>query len=72
MKDINNRFDTEIDFVESIMDEISGNELPDDMFSQACEEFGIGEEDAMELLVFSREYEFMRLATGWIVSRKER
>lgn len=72
MKGINNRFDTEIDFVESIMDQARGTrELTDSMFEQACEEFGIEEDDAMQLLMDSKEYDFLRLAEGWNVISKE-
>jgi hypothetical protein len=62
---INNKtFNTLKPFIQAIIDRC-GDSLPDYMFSKACEEFNISEEEAMERMMNSRDYTFIRLAEGW-------
>jgi hypothetical protein len=68
MKNYQNRFDTDKPFVDSMIDEINEQDLSDDVFTQACEEFGITEDEAMELMVKSDVYQFHRKENGWFIT----
>jgi Asp-tRNA(Asn)/Glu-tRNA(Gln) amidotransferase B subunit len=70
MKKLNNRFDTSKPFIEAMVEETNEQELPDSVFSQACEEFGLSEEEAMELMVNSDNYNFYRSSYGWNIITK--
>jgi hypothetical protein len=67
MKNYQNRFDTDKPFVEAMVAETNETDLPDATFDQACEEFGISEDDAMELMVKSDKYDFHRIEKGWFI-----
>lgn len=68
MMNINNLFDVNKNFVTSIIEYVGEERLPDYLFSQACDEFKIDETEAMELLMKSSDYEFIRIAEGWIIN----
>jgi hypothetical protein len=70
MKNYQNRFDTDKPFVEAMVAETNEIDLPDTTFEQACEEFSISEEDAMELMVKSDKYQFHRTENGWFITTK--
>ncbi len=67
MKNINNRFDTNKPFIEGMLDETDKLNLHDSVFEQACEEYDISEEDAMELMINSNDYKFVRLQESWAI-----
>ena len=66
---LNNLFDTNKSIVQSLYEEAEGRggDLPDNIFSQACEEYNMSEDDVMELMAYSTEHEFKRYSTGWTV-----
>ncbi len=70
MKNYQNRFDTDKPFVEAMVAETNETDLPDDVFTQACDEFGLSEEDAMGLMVLSTKYQFHRTENGWFITTK--
>jgi hypothetical protein len=57
-------------FVDSMVNETNEQDLPDDVFTQACEEFGLSEDDAMSLMVLSTKYQFHRTEDGWFITVK--
>ena len=61
---LNNLFNTKNHFVDSLFD-MCGNKLTDRIFEQACSEYGISEDEGMEKLINSSEYEFTRNYDGW-------
>lgn len=70
MKNYQNRFDTDKPFVEAMVAETNESDLPDATFEQACEEFGILEDEGMELMVKSDKYNFVRFDNGWGIITK--
>lgn len=64
---LNNRFNTNKPFIEAMVEETDETNLPDSVFVQACDEFGIEEEQAMELMCESSAYEFVRHESGWYI-----
>jgi hypothetical protein len=70
MKKLNNRFDTDLPFVDAMIAETNEQDLPDDVFTQACEEFNLEEDEAMVLMVKSDKYEFHRIEHGWFITTK--
>lgn len=66
MRPLNNRFDTSKDFPKALVDEC-GDTIPDYQFEQACGEFEIDEDEAMQMMVDSTDYEFERLGDGWVL-----
>lgn len=68
MKNYQNKFDTDKSFVDSMVDETNESDLSDDIFTQACEEFGITEDEAMDLMVKSDKYQFHRIDFGWFIT----
>ena len=64
---LNNLFDISKPFLIALID-VCGFNIPDYKFNTACEEFGIDEEEAMEKMMDSSEYEFIRLPEGWSVT----
>jgi len=67
---INNLFDINKDFVLGVIEYVGETELPDYLFSQACDEYDIDESKAMELLMESSDYEFLRIPEGWIINAR--
>jgi hypothetical protein len=70
MKNYQNRFNTDKPFVEAMVAETNEIDLSDAIFEQACKEFGISEDDAMELMVKSDKYQFHRIEFGWFITTK--
>lgn len=70
MMNINNLFDVSKDFVTGIVNYVGETKLPDYLFSQACDEYEIDETKAMELLLESSDYEFIRISEGWIINAR--
>ena len=70
MMSINNLFDTSKDFVTGIVNYVGETRLPDYLFSQACGEYEIDEDEAMQLLMDSSDYEFIRVDEGWIINAR--
>jgi hypothetical protein len=70
MKKLHQRFDTSKPFVQSMIEETNESDLPDAVFTQACEEFGITEEEGMELMIKDTDYEFYRNGSGWDIITK--
>lgn len=68
---LNNKFDTSKSFLDAIVDRCKDN-LPDYMFNTACEEFEIEEEEAMEMMLNSDNYDFIRMAEGWKIKIRKR
>ena len=67
MKNLNNRFDHNMSFVDAMVFETNEQDLSDDLFTQACEEFNIPEDQAMVLMVKSDKYQFHRAEHGWVI-----
>ena len=65
---INNLFNTSKDFVAGIVNYVGETRLPDYLFGQACNEYEIDEDQAMQLLMDSSDYEFIRVDEGWIIN----
>jgi hypothetical protein len=61
-------FDTSKSFVVALIETL-GQNITDYKFEQACREFGISEDEGMEKMMESTEYNFVRLPEGWIVEK---
>ena len=70
MININNLFDVNKDFVTGIVNYVGETKLPDYLFSQACDEYEIDETEAMQLLIESSDYEFIRISERWIINAR--
>lgn len=70
---LNHYFDTKIPFVTNMIQECDTGDfkLRDSLFAQACEEYGITEEVAMQMMVGCKVGTFIRLSDGWIFTSKE-
>lgn len=67
MKGLNNRFDTSNDFLDELFNTTKGGFIEDYIFSQALEEFNLEEEAAMEIMLQSTKYHFVREQGGFSV-----
>ena len=68
-KIINNRFDTDKPILDAIFNEIGGNELPDHLFEQVCNEFEMDETDVMELMLDSKKYDIRKTKSGFLINK---
>lgn len=67
---LNNLFDTTKPFIEELVRVSEKDEITDHMFEQACAEYELDEDEAMEIMINSEEYEFIRLGNGWTFRKK--
>ena len=68
MAQLNTMFDTSKPFLDNMIDEcdVGDFKLTDAVFEQACNEYHITEEEAMQLMVNCKTGVFIRIEAGWI------
>lgn len=66
---LNNYFDITKPILESLFEEAKSHDgiLDDIVFTQCCHEYNVDEEEIMDQMFNSEEYNFKRYSTGWTV-----